>query len=65
MTLHFTEDDIERAALRWFQSLGYSCLFGPDIAPGEVAAERKTFEDVILVLRLDDSLRLINPCRAF
>lgn len=61
MSPGFTEDDIERAALGWFQSLGYSCLFGPDIAPGEAAAERKSFEDVILEQRLEDSLRRINP----
>lgn len=35
-----TEDLIEQAALSWFEGLGYAILNGPDIAPGELLADR-------------------------
>lgn len=34
------ESVVEQAALGWLRELGYATLFGPDIAPGEPAAER-------------------------
>ena len=37
---HFTESIIEQAALDWFKDLGYTILFGGDIAPEEPTAER-------------------------
>ena len=36
----FTESIVEEAALDWLGALGYSLLHGPEIAAGEVAAER-------------------------
>jgi hypothetical protein len=30
---HFTESAIEQAALDWLKGLGYTILFGGDIAP--------------------------------
>jgi type I restriction enzyme R subunit len=41
MTL--TEAIVEEAALGWFQELGYAVLPGPQLAPGEPAAERDSF----------------------
>ncbi len=35
----FTEPVVEDAALAWLQALGYSIAHGPEIAPGELAAE--------------------------
>ena len=35
MTLGITESAVEEATLTWFSELGYTCLYGPDIAPGE------------------------------
>ncbi len=32
---HFTESVIEQAALDWFKDLGYTIVFGNDIAPEE------------------------------
>jgi type I restriction enzyme, R subunit len=46
------ESTVEEAALAWFGELGYATAFGPDLAPGEPAAERRTFGDVVLVGRL-------------
>ena len=36
-------------------------LFGPDIAPGEVAAERADYSEVVLERRLRDALGTLNP----
>jgi type I restriction enzyme R subunit len=55
------EDDVEQAALEWFEALGYEILHGPDIAPGEPIAERPSFEDVVLVERLRRAIQAINP----
>jgi len=46
----FTESVVEDAALAWFGALGYQLLHGPDIAVGELAAERSdpNYRDVIL-----------------
>ncbi|QNI70298.1 type I restriction endonuclease subunit R [Cyanobium sp. NS01] len=59
MTLN--EAMVEEAALSWFQELGYVVLPGPQLAPGEPAAERESFSDVVLVGRLRDTIRQLNP----
>jgi type I restriction enzyme, R subunit len=56
-----TEDVVEQAAIEWFQSLGYAHLYGPDIAPGEPAAERDSFGDVVLTRRLAEAIDRLNP----
>ena len=57
----FTESIVEEATLCWFAELGYGVLSGPDIAPGEMGAERVTYADVALVGRLRSALGRINP----
>jgi type I restriction enzyme R subunit len=57
----FTESEVEEAALEWLEDVGYTCLGGPDIAPGEPAAERATYRDVVLAQRLRDALARLNP----
>jgi type I restriction enzyme, R subunit len=52
---------VEAAALQWFGELGYTLAHGPDLAPGEPAAERDGFGDVVLVGRLRDAIRRLNP----
>jgi len=59
MTL--TEALIEEAALGWFQELCYVVLPGPQLAPGEPAAERDSFSDVVLLGRLREAIRQFNP----
>ena len=59
MTL--TEAMVEEAALGWFQELGYAVLPGPQLAPGEPTAERESFGDVVLVGRLREAIRQLNP----
>ena len=36
----FSESTVEEATLDWFRSLDWTIKHGPDIAPGEPAAER-------------------------
>jgi type I restriction enzyme R subunit len=60
-TLTLSEAVVEEAALGWFASLGYTIGHGPDLAPGEPAAERDGFGDVVLVGRLRDAIARLNP----
>ena len=55
------ESTVEEAALSWFEELGYAIVHGPDIAPGELFAERDGYSDVVLVKRLREALQRINP----
>ena len=57
----FTESVVEEAALEWFGELGYQVQHGPEIAPGEPAAERESYEHVILEQRLREALARLNP----
>jgi type I restriction enzyme R subunit len=41
----FTEHELESATLSWFEALGYKILHGPDIAPGELFAERESYQE--------------------
>jgi type I restriction enzyme R subunit len=59
--MSFTESVIEQTALDWLKDLGYTIVFGNDIAPDEPAAERENYGEVILSARLKDALRRINP----
>jgi len=57
----FTESVVEEAALAWLASAGWSVLNGADIAPGESAAERDDYAQVVLAGRLRDALAGLNP----
>ena len=57
----FTESTVEDAALDLFRELGYAVRHGPDIAPGEPAAERADYGEVVLLGRLRAALERINP----
>jgi type I restriction enzyme R subunit len=61
MTTPFTESVVEQAALDWLESLGYTILSGPEIAPGEASAERGDYGQVILEGRLRQALHRLNP----
>ena len=54
------EDELEQAALEWFEELGYEIAFAPDISPGGDYPERSDYSDVILEERLKDALKRIN-----
>jgi type I restriction enzyme R subunit len=55
------ESIVEDAALAWFGELGYAVGHGPHLAPGEAAAERDSFGDVVLVGRLRQAIHRLNP----
>ena len=57
----FSESVVEDAALAWLESLGYAVKHGPDIAPGELAAERSDYAQVVLEDRLRQALVRLNP----
>jgi len=61
MIVRMSESTVEEATLEWLDSLGYEVLYGPDIAPGEPAAERANYEEVVLPERLRSALTRINP----
>jgi type I restriction enzyme R subunit len=60
MTTVMLESVVEDATLEWFRELGYSTIFGPDIAPDEPGAERLRYSDVVLAERLQAALAGIN-----
>jgi type I restriction enzyme R subunit len=55
------EYEIEQAALDWLKTIGWETVFGPDIAPDMLAAERENYEQVVLVRRLRQALQRLNP----
>ncbi len=57
----FTESIVEEAALAYFADLGYETLYGPDLAPGEPAAERQSYDEVLLTGPLRSALARLNP----
>ncbi len=61
----FTESVIEQAALGWFERLGYQVFSGLEIAPGELAAERESYGQVILEQRVRQALQRLNPAVPF
>jgi hypothetical protein len=59
----FADSIVEDAARAWLESLGHTVLHGPDIAAGELSAERAdaNFCDVVLEWRLRHSLARLSP----
>lgn len=58
----YNEDKLaEQPLIEWLKELGYEYAFGPDIAPGGTNVERTDYHDVVLEVRLNRSLRRINP----
>ena len=57
----FTESAVEQATLAWLESMGYLILSGLEIAPGETMAERESYGQVVLDLRLRQALQRLNP----
>jgi type I restriction enzyme R subunit len=56
-----TEDTVEQAALELFAELGYQVANGPATGPGERAAERAQFSEVVLTTRLKAAIARLNP----
>ncbi|MBU6257881.1 MAG: type I restriction endonuclease subunit R [Burkholderiales bacterium] len=56
-----TEDQLEQEALGWLGDVGYSHVYGPDIAPDGSAPERSDYRQVLLLDRLRRAVRNLNP----
>src|SRR4030042_1436314 len=57
----FAESVVEDGALGWLQKLEYAVKNGPEIAPGELYAEREDYAQTILKDRLRQGLIRLNP----
>ncbi|MEM5805250.1 MAG: type I restriction endonuclease subunit R [Candidatus Aenigmatarchaeota archaeon] len=55
------EETLEKAALEWFKELGYEIAYGPDISPEGTKLERDSYSQVLLLTRLRQALKRINP----
>jgi type I restriction enzyme R subunit len=55
------ESIVEDAALTWLGEMGYAVGHAPHLAPGEPAAERDSFGEVVLVGRTREAIRRLNP----
>jgi type I restriction enzyme R subunit len=54
------EAGLEHLALEDLTSLGWATAYGPDIAPGEPAAERGDYREVLLTRRLRSAVARLN-----
>jgi type I restriction enzyme R subunit len=55
------EAGLEAVVLHLLGELGWSVRYGPEIAPGELAAERGDYREVVLIGRLRDAVIHLNP----
>jgi type I restriction enzyme R subunit len=56
-----TEDQLEQEALTWLADVGYSHVYGPDVAVDGVTPERSNYTQVVLVDRLRNAINRLNP----
>ena len=56
-----TENQLEQEMLGWLADIGYTHLYGPDIAPDGDAPERSHYQEVVLKDRLRSVIDTLNP----
>ena len=56
-----TESQIEQFAIELLEKQGYQYIYAPSIAPDSYTPERQSFEDVLLMERLQTAVSRINP----
>ncbi|EFW82708.1 type I restriction endonuclease subunit R [Pseudomonas savastanoi] len=56
-----TEDQLEQETLSWLAEVGYTHLYGPDVAYDGESPERDNYRQVILVERLRSAIAKLNP----
>lgn len=56
-----TEDQLEQETLSWLADVGYSSVYGPDIAVDGSNPERSNYVQVVLVDRLRQAINRLNP----
>ncbi len=55
-----TENSIEEFSVELLEKLGYEYIYAPDIAPDGEMPERETYEQVLLLNRLQNAVKRIN-----
>ena len=60
-TNKITESAIEKFAIELLEKQGYQYIYAPSIAPDSDTPERESFEDVLLMERLQTAVGRINP----
>jgi type I restriction enzyme R subunit len=56
-----TEAQLEQETLGWLAAVGYTTLYGPNIAPDGRAPERGDYRQVLLLERLRAAINRLNP----
>lgn len=56
-----TEDQLEQETLAWLADVGYTSVYGPDIAFDGNRPERSNYVQVVLLGRLRDAINRLNP----
>ena len=56
-----TEDQLELETLGWLADVGYSKVYGPNLAPDGANPERHNYRQVLLTGRLRQALATLNP----
>lgn len=59
--MSLNESIVEEAALEWFGELGYTCLGAEALTPAHSQGERESYGEVVLVGRLREAIRRLNP----
>lgn len=55
------EDKLEQEMLVWLTEIGYTHIYGPDIASDGSAPERSNYQEVLLIERLRKAINQLNP----
>ncbi len=61
MSNKITENTIEEFTIELLERLGYEYIYAPDIAHDGKNPERSSYEEVLLVGRLQNAISRINP----
>jgi len=56
-----TEDQLEQETLAWLRDVGYTHLYGPDIAHDGPTPARANYRQVLLTFRLREAIHKLNP----
>lgn len=56
-----TEDKLEQEMLGWLSEVGYTHVYGPDIACDGKKPERNNYQQVLLLERLRNAINKLNP----
>ena len=60
-TNKITESEIEKFTIELLEKQGFQYIYAPSIAPDSDTPERQSFEDVLLMERLQTAVGRINP----